>query len=177
MQLPVDVQEEGVIKSIQGYKYSDAKLALSYALFVISGGFLYLLTRWDIQVKILLQMVQCTEKEAQFLKVTAGDDAVDLVPIQQEDLTIDSVTRRFLVFSFRLYKYYLDELKGKFVPIEFNIFNLTNNQIHERYGTGITDQAQYLNFLQLYGKNNTEIPEKTTGKIFVDEILSPFYMF
>lgn len=81
MQLPVDVQEEGVIKSIQGYKYSDAKLALSYALFVISGGFLYLLTRWDIQVKILLQMVQCTEKEAQFLKVTAGDDAVDLVPI------------------------------------------------------------------------------------------------
>lgn len=81
------------------------------------------------------------------------------------------------MFSFRLYKYYLDELKGKFVPIEFNIFNLTNNQIHERYGTGITDQAQYLNFLQLYGKNNTEIPEKTTGKIFVDEILSPFYMF
>lgn len=30
---------------------------------------------------------------------------------------------------------------------------------------------------ELYGTNNTEIPKKSVLKIFIEEILSPFYLF
>lgn len=29
----------------------------------------------------------------------------------------------------------------------------------------------------IFGENNTEIPAKTTGKILLEEVLSPFYLF
>jgi cation-transporting ATPase 13A3/4/5 len=41
---------------------------------------------------------------------------------------------------------------------------------------GLTTE-EYQQRFDHYGSNQTAIPEKSIGKILVDEILSPFYMF
>ncbi|EGR27386.1 hypothetical protein IMG5_196560, partial [Ichthyophthirius multifiliis] len=81
------------------------------------------------------------------------------------------------VFTYRLYNYYFDINQNIFKPIQFDLTQYTNNEIHAKYGKGIQDQQQFSQLKALFGQNNTEIPTKSSIKILIDEVLSPFYMF
>ncbi|KAL4505183.1 hypothetical protein ABPG72_016250 [Tetrahymena utriculariae] len=176
--LPEDIQEEGVINEIESFQISQIKLILSYILFVISGGILYLFTRWDINFKILIQMVKCQAQEAQYMKVTSIDNTITLVKTEKRVMTLDDYpSNNFLIFTFRLYTYYYDDRIDCFMPVQFALSVLTNNQIHEKYGRGVESEEKLSQLFQMFGKNNTEIPDKSTMKILIDEVLSPFYIF
>ncbi|EAR99959.2 E1-E2 ATPase family protein (macronuclear) [Tetrahymena thermophila SB210] len=175
--LPDDVQEEGIIKSIEAYEISNIKLIFSYFLFVFSGGILYLFSRWQINFKIMIQMKSCDQSKARFLKITSGDDVETLETVVIKEMNIDNKLKEYLTFTFRLYSYYYDDLQNSFHPIQFALNRKTNNEIHTQYGRGIKDQESLDQLKSIYGLNNTEIPDKTTVKILFDEVLSPFYLF
>ncbi|KAL4462588.1 hypothetical protein ABPG74_000418 [Tetrahymena malaccensis] len=175
--LPDDVQEEGIIKSIEAYEISNIKLIFSYFLFVFSGGILYLFSRWQINFKILIQMKSCDQSKARFLKITSGDDVETLEKVVIKEMNIDNKLKEYLTFTFRLYSYYFDDFQNSYHPIQFALNRKTNNEIHIQYGRGIKDQESLDQLKSIYGLNNTEIPDKTTVKILFDEVLSPFYLF
>lgn len=51
---------------------------------------------------------------------------------------------------------------------------MTHEEIIKEYCRGVRDPE---NLAEQYGYNNTTIPDKSTLKILIDEILSPFYLF
>ncbi|EAR98775.2 E1-E2 ATPase family protein (macronuclear) [Tetrahymena thermophila SB210] len=176
--LPEDIQEEGIIKEIQAYRIQKFKLIFSYFLFFITGGLLYLFTRWSINLKIRLQMVQCKSSEAQFMKIISADNTISLVQTENRTMAFqDQPEQSYLIFSFRLYTYFYIQNSNCFYPIQFALSLLTNNQIYEKYGRGVPSEENLKQQVSIYGLNNTEIPDKSTVKILIDEVLSPFYIF
>ncbi|KAL4462608.1 hypothetical protein ABPG74_000438 [Tetrahymena malaccensis] len=177
-ELPEDIQEEGIIKEINSYRVQSVKLALSYILFFITCGILYLFSRWNISLKIRLQMTKCSPQEAQFMKVVSQDDQITLVNIETKSMKFEhKPPQNYLIFSYRLYTYYYDNLQNCFLPIQFALSLLTNNEIYQKHGFGISNESTCQELISIYGQNNTEIPDKSTLKIFFDEVLSPFYIF
>jgi len=54
-------------------------------------------------------------------------------------------------FDYRLFSYYYDEEKKKFLPKSFNLNELTNNKIHEIFGQGINSEESYENRKRFFG--------------------------
>lgn len=80
--------------------------------------------------------------------------------------------------------------KAKFVPAQFSIGGTTYSKIHEVYGRGLDDSsAEYRHIYfgksyfwiqitrKILGSNLTDIPRKSCLRLFVEEMLSPFYVF
>ncbi|EAR98784.2 E1-E2 ATPase family protein (macronuclear) [Tetrahymena thermophila SB210] len=123
-------------------------------------------------------MTKCSPKDAQFIKVVSQDDQITLVKVETKSMKLeDKPPQNYLIFSYRLYTYYYDNLQNCFFPIQFALSLLTNNQIYQQHGFGVSSESKYNELISIYGQNNTEIPDKSTLKIFIDEVLSPFYIF
>ncbi|KAL4494291.1 hypothetical protein ABPG73_018810 [Tetrahymena malaccensis] len=177
-QLPEDIQEEGIIKQIDSYKISSTKLVFSYFLFFATCGILYLFTRWNIAFKIKLQLTKCQPSQAQFMKIISQDDQITLVRIETKSMKFNGKPQQdYLIFSYRLYTYYYEKIQNCFLPVQFALSLLTNNEIYQKHGFGIVSEDIFKDLVSIYGQNNTEIPDKSTIKIFIDEVLSPFYIF
>ncbi|KAL4505176.1 hypothetical protein ABPG72_016243 [Tetrahymena utriculariae] len=186
--LPQDIQEEGIINEIQSYRIQQFKLIFSYFLFFITGGLLYIFTRWSINLKIRLQMIQCKSSEAQLMKIiSAGEYQKSFQYVTINILFMQKIIR-FLqyrysfskstrIFSFRLNTYFYVKNSNCFYPIQFALSFLTNNQIYNKYGRGVQSEENLKQLVSIYRLNNTEIPDKSTFKILIDEVLSPFYIF
>ncbi|EGR30929.1 hypothetical protein IMG5_120940 [Ichthyophthirius multifiliis] len=176
-QLPRDVQEEGAIKDIESFEISLPKLIFSYILYILSFGIVYLFTRWSLSFRIYLQMIPCIPKNAQFLKIISLDETECIEKVYQKQMKINENEKTYMVFTFRLYKYFYDQIQNVFIPIEFTLNQMINNDIHKQYTKGIKTEQELKQFQQIYGENNTQIPDKSILKIFIDEVLSPFYLF
>ena len=79
------------------------------------------------------------------------------------------------VIEFRLYRYYFDERREVFLPIETNFVRMKCSDLLEQHKSGIGGDLESI--LSKYGNNNTEIPDKGIFRTLIDEILSPFYIF
>ncbi|EAR98781.2 E1-E2 ATPase family protein (macronuclear) [Tetrahymena thermophila SB210] len=177
-QLPQDVQEEGIIKHIDSYRIQNTKLIISYFLFFATCGILYLFTRQSIAFKIKLQLIKCQSSQAKFMRIVSKDDQITLVRLETKSMKFnDKPQQDYLIFSYRLYTYYYDSIQNCFLPIQFAVNLLTNNEIYQQHGFGIQSQDKFKDLVSIYGQNNTEIPDKSTIKILIDEVLSPFYIF
>lgn len=77
---------------------------------------------------------------------------------------------------YRYYPYCYNEEKKKFLPIKLN-YDITYVNIHEELSKGMCRQEEYDNAFNLYGPCQIEVPYKGIIGIFVDEFLSPFYLF
>ncbi|KRX08170.1 P-type ATPase, cytoplasmic domain N [Pseudocohnilembus persalinus] len=179
-QLPENIQEEGIITSIQAYREDNLKGIFFVFLCIISAGLFYLVCRWEpkIKAKFTLKVVKSNfENATYFLVQGGGTDAISLEKAEKKEIVIKNMKDNYLILTFRLYSYYFDTDHQIFKPIQFNIFAYTLNEIHKKFGAGIDSESEYENTLSLYGYNETNIPPKSTFKIFIDEILSPFYMF
>ncbi|EAR98777.2 E1-E2 ATPase family protein (macronuclear) [Tetrahymena thermophila SB210] len=123
-------------------------------------------------------MIKCQTSEAEYLRVVSQDDQITLVKIESKTMKLNNKPLQcYLIFNYRLYTYYYDSTQDCFLPIQFALSQLTNQQIYQQYGLGISSDQKYQELISIYGQNNTEIPEKPTMKIFIDEVLSPFYIF
>ncbi|KAL4505178.1 hypothetical protein ABPG72_016245 [Tetrahymena utriculariae] len=170
-QLPKDIKEEGIIKEIKSYKIQKSKLIFSYFFFVITGGILFLFTRWNIKLRIILQMTKCETSEAQYMRIVSLDNQITLVKVEYKSMKFNQQATP------KLYTYYYDSIQDCFMSIQFATSLLTNQEIFQCHGFGISSEQKYQELISIYGQNNTEIPEKSTMKIFIDEVLSPFYIF
>ncbi|KAM3128083.1 hypothetical protein pb186bvf_019784, partial [Paramecium bursaria] len=170
--LPKLIQEEGVIKRIESYRRSSLMTALFIFLTLITGGLFYLVMRWEQGLKIAFLYKKCKLKRATHLLVYSLDYEKELVKLKIRNAPIKDVRSNYKIFDYRLYTYYLDD--DVFKPIQ-TVFNTsTNQEIIQNFCRGVIDPETVS---EVYGENNTTIPDKTTLQILIDEILSPFYIF
>ncbi len=64
----------------------------------------------------------------------------------------------------------------KFLPIRMR-YNRPYVEIHEELSKGIRSCTDYKNAFNLFGPCQIEVPYKGVLGIFLDEVLSPFYLF
>ncbi|KAL4462589.1 hypothetical protein ABPG74_000419 [Tetrahymena malaccensis] len=175
--LPWNVQEEGVIRMIESFKVSQIKMIVFYFLNFLSLGVVYLFTRWQVTLRVKLQMEPCMPEQADFLLITSDDETQSLEKIMIQQMGFNGINsiQTYKTFTYRLYKFYFHE--NKFNPIQIDLTRLQNKQILDLYGKGLKDQNTFSQQVSIFGLNNTEIPQKPTIKILIYEVLSPFYMF
>jgi cation-transporting ATPase 13A3/4/5 len=83
----------------------------------------------------------------------------------------------YFTFEYRLYRYYFDKQQGKFKPIKFSFNEKTTNDIHHEFGRGLGTKEDWQHFRDLYGVNSTAIPKTPLIEVFIEELLSPFFLF
>lgn len=194
---PENVEEEGKIVRLLAYETSALKTSLYFLLSLATAGFYFLLCKWYIKLKIKSTLSATSVAKAQFLLVFCLDETFELIPVRSEWFTLEKPVEnkakaqgnaeivqinepkheKYATFEYRLFKYYYDPVRQRFLPIRFSLNEFSNYQIHENYGRGLQDEQVYKEKRSLYGANSTEVPEKPITRILMDEILSPFYLF
>jgi len=169
---PENVEIEGKISSIAIKKLNKWKNALYIFLCIATGGLMYLAALWFIKFKIWITLSDSELNEANRIIIYGADNTIEIQKLK--DQTRDGV--KIKVFFYRLFKYIYSAEKNNFVPTEFKTDNLTYNDIHKRYGQGLTSH-QYQDNYCYFGDNSTNIPMPGLFKLLMDEVLSPFYIF
>lgn len=77
---------------------------------------------------------------------------------------------------YRFFPYYFDEQTQILTPIKFN-YSTSCSNIHNTLSKGIGSQEELNNAKAFYGPCQIDVPYKGICAIFIDEILSPFYLF
>ncbi|KAI3436891.1 hypothetical protein D9Q98_006299 [Chlorella vulgaris] len=80
---PPDTQGDKDIASFQGYCSPLHRQLLFWALCVLSGGLLFLASRWFLRVRVVLTLVPCPLAQAEFVLVTLLDSHQDLVRVHR----------------------------------------------------------------------------------------------
>ncbi|CAD8171278.1 unnamed protein product [Paramecium pentaurelia] len=170
--MPKFIQEEGIIKQIVPYKSPSWKQIIYWFFCFISIGLAYLFSRWEQKFNIWLKFQKCLLEEATHLLIYSALDEIELVRIEEKQIQKNEKQLKMKIFSYRLYSYFLED--GVFKPIETSFYKLQHKDIIKQFCKGLTNPQE---IAQLYGYNNTTIPDKSTIKILIDEVLSPFYLF
>ena len=97
--------------------------------------------------------------------------------LKKQKLKIGEVFDEFVIFEYRLYRYYFDRQNVLFRPIKFSVSQKTSNEIHKQFGRGLSTEEEYRSLKDLYGDNSTTIPKKPLYDVLVDELMSPFFLF
>lgn len=142
-----------------------------------TGGVVYLLTKWFQIIRIFLQMSKCRIDQATHLKITGADGAKFLISLKPRQIAINGKKKLYKLFTYKLYNYYYDDQLDNLQPIEYKIHSFTNNEIHNNLTKGIQTEAALQDLQEQFGANSTEIEIKPVYKTFVEEILTPFYIF
>ena len=80
------------------------------------------------------------------------------------------------VFKYRLCKYFYDETTNTFKVSRFQLGGLACNEIYHRFAEGLDEQSKTDHAI-MYGRNITDIPEKSCLMLLIEEVLTPFYVF
>ncbi|CAD8104339.1 unnamed protein product [Paramecium sonneborni] len=158
---PINIQQEGLIQEIISCRISVFKTVLFGFLSLITCGLLYLVTRWDLRIFLFFRAKKCVPKSATHFLIIGQDKSQTLV---KSNCSKDGS----LFIEYRLYRYTYSECG--FDPIETKYQNMIQQEIRQQ---SINRNQQ----LEIFGQNNTEIPDKGILKTLIEEVLSPFYIF
>ena len=78
--------------------------------------------------------------------------------------------------TFRFHPYYYNEEIKYLVPLKF-CYTKAYNSIHSTLAKGMKEPVDLENAQALFGPCQIEVPYKGILGIFVNEVLSPFYLF
>ena len=78
--------------------------------------------------------------------------------------------------EYRFFPYYYDEDAGKFMPTRLR-YSRSYLSIQEELSKGMRSREEYENAYRLHGPCQIEVPYKGVLGIFIDEVVSPFYIF
>ncbi|CAD8078910.1 unnamed protein product [Paramecium primaurelia] len=172
-QLPQQVQEEATIAQILTYRSPIYKQLLYYSFCILTCGIGYLFARWNLSLKLALLYSQCIDIEkATHLVITSLENEKELIKIGLKKMQINKSEKQSKSFEYRLYTYFYEDECFKAIETPFQ--TLTHEEIINNYSKGVESPEE---IASQYGYNNTTIPDKSTGKILIDEILTPFYLF
>ncbi|CAD8092827.1 unnamed protein product [Paramecium sonneborni] len=172
-QLPKDVQEEATIKQILSFSSPIHKKLLYYSFCILTCGIGYLFARWNLSLKLFLLYSQCLDiTQATHVVITSLDNEKELLKVGLKKIWINKSEKQRKYFQYRLYTYFYED--DCFKAIETPFQSLTHEEIIQNYCQGVEQPDE---IASLFGYNNTTIPDKGTGKILIDEILTPFYLF
>lgn len=103
------------------------KLIAYYVGCVFSVGILYLLCRWMVKFWVACRMTLVEPTQADYFLVFGQDGSETIV--KKATMVIDGSVRT--VFEFRLYRYYFDDARDTFKPIETTFVRMKNSELLE----------------------------------------------
>ncbi len=78
--------------------------------------------------------------------------------------------------TYRFFPYYFNESAQVLQPIKY-AYSKPYSSIHSGMSHGMRDSDELSNAVDLFGPCQIEVPYKGILGIFIDEVLSPFYIF
>ncbi|XP_025081002.1 probable cation-transporting ATPase 13A3 isoform X3 [Pomacea canaliculata] len=193
--------------SITGYHEDRLKKVVFYILVVLTFGILLLVLYWKPELECYLKRRVCSLYDADvvLIKDKYGVTAVEPVKLiatteakydgavsyqeadgTSEETRIDVDDRKMLVlssnhdgklrcFDYQHYRYIWDPQKGTFKELENMSANTTCKAILEA-AKGLTSE-QRKSRLNIYGENAIDIEVKSYWRLFIEEVLNPYYIF
>ena len=178
-----------------GYRHVPWKQSLYYLACILTGGLLYLLCRWSPRLYLLFNCELTSFQFATLIYAHNSWNQLEIVDIQRKmygsSLTnvfaaLTSFTRShspggelsmsgggslsdLVYFQYHYMTFVFNPFTGLFV--ENTAWKPPAN-----YRDGLS-QSQYAERATFFGPNSIEIPQKSTLRLMVDEILHPFFIF
>ncbi|KAK7501877.1 hypothetical protein BaRGS_00006963 [Batillaria attramentaria] len=192
---------------LTGYRNDVLKKITFYVLVVCTLGFILLVLYWKPELDCYLKRKECPlycadvilvkDKYGGFTDVvevqliSTTEDKYDAsVSYQEADGTISdggesddrsqlvktsTVAGKLRCFDYQHYRYVWDVQRGAFRELDDLSTNTTCKFIHESVN-GLTSE-QRKSRLTIYGENAIDIEVKSYWRLFIEEVLTPFYIF
>ncbi|KAJ2779083.1 hypothetical protein H4R18_004211 [Coemansia javaensis] len=188
------LEEEGVAIDVRGMSHSAAGLWLYRLLGALSLGALPLLCRWVPRWRIWWTMRAARLGDAEFAVATDEFGLVSVERIERRpyggtlESAFGSLTRKgplcrhnddalrtLAMFAHRYYRFVYHPYLERFLPTACWMDSAwTRAPASIRAGLSSRAQAQRA---AIFGANSMDIAERPVGRLLVDEVLNPFYMF
>ncbi|KAG8231344.1 hypothetical protein J437_LFUL012254 [Ladona fulva] len=159
-----------------GYKYNCIKKIVFHLLTITLLGIPLLFTHWYKEWKVYAKCKRCALSEADVILLKDPFGQYGVGKVFQEKIPLQNPIRHF---SYRLVRYAWDP------EIRFfrRIYGLQGDDGQSKKlsdileeSNGHTAQEQEA-LLKLYGENLIEVEVKSYGRLFVEELFHPFYLF
>ncbi|KAJ2852596.1 hypothetical protein IWW36_000225 [Coemansia brasiliensis] len=188
------LEEEGISIYVRGMSYSLIGFWAYRLIGVLTLGLVPLLCRWVPRWHIWWTMRPDNLGDAEFAVITDEFGAVSIEKIRRQwyggtlesvfgSLTRkgplykhnDDVVRYLSMFTHRYYRFVFHPYLDRFLPNTCWMDSAwTRSPLSIR--SGLSYSVQDLR-QSIFGSNSMDIQEKSIGRLLVDEVLNPFYMF
>ncbi|KAH3763390.1 cation-transporting ATPase 13A2 [Pelomyxa schiedti] len=163
-----------------GYRRCTPLMVLFVLCSVCTVGILPLVCWWFPAVFVRLTSIRCELSEATTLLVWGVDGEkipkiahVRVVPKSSED---SSEAQPLRLAIFRCFRYLFNFETDKFERVEYNV-NFPFSTVHRNLPVITRTSVDIYQNTHIYGPCQIEIPMKSIPRLFVDEMLHPFFVF
>lgn len=178
--------DEDLQLSINGYKRSSSKVLLANFTYTLSGGIVWLLARWFPKLKLSLNYDPCSLAVATHVYVQNQWEEGLILPVREcqfsgkiSEAFPKTKNNAFInvlrTFEYRYIRFIFSPHTCEFVPND--IWRDSKWETVEGALDGILDSGDLSRRQVLFKSNNLQIEEKPTGRILIDEVLHPFFLF
>ncbi|ESO89930.1 hypothetical protein LOTGIDRAFT_218380 [Lottia gigantea] len=177
------------------YKTDPVKNVIFILLVLLTGGLLLLLLYWKPELECYLRRGRCPLYKAKFILVEdhVGEYSTTTVQTglsehQQGNYSghsvVDNDENRFLIsnnditlryFDFHNVRYIWDKNQHVYCRLGDLSTNVKCAELHDQYN-GLTS-LQQAEQLDIHGPNVIDIKVKSYWRLFIEEVLNPFYIF
>jgi cation-transporting ATPase 13A2 len=165
-----DAEEENHILEVQCYQLSIWKSVGFYVLCLATGGILFLLQWWFLNLHLSLRYFKASPQNATHVVVKSSYSS-DLI-----QLTLKSTITygAMLTFEYHFLPYFLNG--DKFSPLYMETA-INYKQLIDKYSPGIYNIEDVAEKQKMYGKCQILVPVRPIPRLLIDELLHPFFIF
>lgn len=195
MSQKIYIQTEDMTIVVAGFKTSVIGYALYLSICILTVGLGYLLFRWLPQWRVRLtgtatplcrcdwvvienqwneMVVQPLNKQVFEMPLSSVFGLPGKGKMRNYDDYDDPILDELCVLDYRYIRFCFHPAKDKFLP--GNVWKDPNWTDVASVRAGIDGEEQEIRE-RIFGKNEIDIEQKTTGQLLVDEALHPFYIF
>jgi hypothetical protein len=113
-------------------------------------------------------------KKNVILKAELGKVAIQNFLFGKE---VNNKTDEAIILYFRHNRYIFIESDNCLSPVNFDLCSFKNKEIHENYGRGLRNIAEYNYLLNKHGFNEIAMKSKSFCRIFLEQLLYPLYLY
>lgn len=165
-----DVEEDTRITLIHCYRVSVLKSSIYSIFCIFTFGILFLLSWWSVRLHIFLRLTPCSPSQSTHLLIRTPYSS-ELLPTEIKYTYSD---QPLLIFYYHHLPYYLKH--NQFQPLYLET-TLPYRQFIDRYRHGLLNNEEVQYAKKLYGNCCIEVPVLSWSKVFINEVLEPFYVF
>ena len=186
-------EEHNQISVILPLARTTPKFILFIILNIFTVGLINLFVAWFPKLILYIYFSVTTLEEATHFGIFSHEDkdfetvkkkVIDLPPIDYDNelsvvnklnLNIEKGSTQIIVFEYRVYNYIFSPTKNNFEAIRYQI-KAPQSRVVEDYSAGLNpNEVEFMR--KIFGICDIDIKIASCGKILLDELTDPFYLF
>ncbi|KYR01086.1 P-type ATPase [Tieghemostelium lacteum] len=168
-----DTDEVLAISSIQGYTQSVYKEILYWISVILTCGIALLVYYWFQIFYINCRYKKCELSRAKYLLIESKDQRFEICPVQTSTDNISTNSSSYVLYRFSKFFYNPDTNNFEKSSIQ-NSHKKSDLITLVKQGLGNEEVSDLKN---LFNENVIKIPLKSIPRLFLEEILHPFFIF